>query len=279
MDLRCKYSPKLGVAITGATGFIGSQLVDVFGADDFEAISFESVGTGAVVVHLAADVSPTREAMLANIAADTWLLEIVNQKHKGLVYASSNNIYPYALDCRIDELPSCNDYYSASKILGEKLVLEWAKVPAVSMRIADVFGLGQRHGNFFKAIEQAVRAGMPLKQYGQGLKRRTYIHIRELCEMLKFIALHGLKTYQPGIALNLGYLDSFSVTEIINMVAGLSGSSINQIPLEVDRTGVDVRTMQVSVLPGYKPCWGSFREALAAYVDEIQSENKKRIRS
>lgn len=273
------YSPKQRVAITGATGFIGSQLVDAFGSNDFESTAFESIGSGAVVVHLAADVSPTREAMLTNIAADSWLLEIVNQKHKGLVYASSNNVYPYALDCRIDELPRCNDYYSASKILGEKLVSEFAKVPAVSIRIADVFGLGQRHGNFFKAIEQAVRMRMPLKQYGQGLKRRTYIHVHELCEMLKFITLHGLKISQPGTVLNLGYSDSSSVKEIINMVAGLSGSLVNEIHLEVDNSGIDVRTMRVSALDGYKPCWGSFREALAAYVDEIQSENMKIIRS
>ena len=232
-----------------------------------------------MVVHLAADVSPTREAMVANIAADTWLLEIVNQKHKGLVYASSNNVYPYALCCQIDEPLRCNDYYAASKILGEKLVSEWAKVPAISVRIADVFGVGQRHGNFFKAVEKAVRAEIPLIQYGHGLKRRTYIHVNELCEMLRFVALHMLTTAQTGLALNLGYSDSFNVAEIINLVAGLTGCSINQIPLEVDRSEFDIRTMQVSVLHDYEPRWGSFGKALAAYVDEIHIENKKRTNS
>jgi nucleoside-diphosphate-sugar epimerase len=272
MDLRCKHSPKLGVAITGATGFIGSRLVDVFGAGDFEATAFENIGTGAVVVHLAADVSPTREAMLANIAADTYLLEIVNQKHKGLVYASSNNVYPYALDCRINEFTRCNDYYSVSKILCEKLVSEWAKVPSVSVRIADVFGVGQRHGNFFKAIEQSVRMGKPLKQYGQGLKRRTYIHVQELCEMLKFIALNHLPHAQPGLVFNLGYEDSASIAEILGMVSSMTSLEVIKNSLEGDRPWFDVRTMQTSILHPYVPRWGSFCEALAAYVDQIKSE-------
>jgi nucleoside-diphosphate-sugar epimerase len=272
MDLRCKYSHKLGVAITGATGFIGSKLIHVFGADDFEVTPFENIEAGAVVVHLAADVSSTRAALLANIAADTYLLEIVNQKHKGLVYASGNNVYPYALDCRVNECTRCNDYYATSKIVGEKLVSEWAKVPAVLVRIADVFGVGQRHGNFFRAIEQAVRTGMPLNQYGLGLKRRTYIHVAELCDMLKFIALNYLGYVQPVPVFNLGYEDSGSIEEIFRMVSSMTGLQVITNSLETDRSCLDIRTMQVSTLCGFVPRWGSFSEALAAYVDQIKLE-------
>jgi len=271
MDLRCKFSPKLGVAITGATGFIGSKLVAAFDVDDFAPRSFESVDAGAIVIHLAADVSPTREALLTNITVDTFVLETVNSKHKGLIYASGNNVYPYALNCRIDELQRFNDYYAASKVFGEKLIAEWASVPAVSVRIADVFGVGQRHGNFFKAIEQAVRTKMPLNQYGKGLKRRTYIHVLELCGMLKFIASNRLEVSQPGDALNLGYCDSASVAEIINEVADLTGASITHTPLEYDASEGDIRTMNVSTLHGYKPHWPGFREALATYVREIRA--------
>lgn len=276
MDLRCKYSSSLGVAVTGSTGFIGSRLIDVFGTDDFTAIPFESIESGAFVVHLAADVSPTRDAMLANVAADTWLLERVNKFHRGLIYASSNNVYPYALDCRIDELQRCNDYYAASKIIGEKIVSDWSKVPTVSVRIADVFGIGQRHGNFFKAIEQALSSGMPLKQYGRGLKRRTYIHVQELAEMLKYIALNSFCSSGRGSALNLGYADSASVSEILDMVAMVSGSEIVQVPIDLDNSDTDIRSMHTSTLYGYKPRWVSFRAALEAYVHEAQPENAKR---
>lgn len=271
MDLRCKYSPALGIAITGATGFIGNKLVATFDVNDFEPRPFEAVDAGSIIIHLAADVSPTRDAMLKNIAIDAFVLEAVNAKHKGLIYASGNNVYPYALNCRIAELQRFNDYYAASKIFGEKLFAEWATVPTVSVRIADVFGVGQRHGNFFKAIEQAVRAGMPLIQYGKGLKRRTYIHVQELCGMLRFIALNRLIISQPGDVLNLGYFDSASIAEIMNEVVDLTGASITQTPLKIDATECDFRTMKVSTLNGYTPYWPSFREALSAYVNEIRA--------
>lgn len=272
MDLRCKYSPSLGVAVTGSTGFIGSQLLNTFKVADFKAIPVELIEDAAVIIHLAADVSSTRHAMLTNIAIDTFLLEVVNQKHKGLIYASSNNIYPYALDCRINEFPRCNDHYAASKIFGEKIYSEWTKVPTVSVRIADVFGVGQRHGNFFKAIERSIQTEASLQQYGRGLKRRTYIHIQELCESLKFIALHGLEDRQPSRSVNLGYADSASIAEILDMVSELTCLTITNIPLEVEKSQFDVRTMQPSLLNGYTPCWGSFREALSAYVDKIKSK-------
>ena len=271
MDLRCMFSPKLAVAITGATGFIGRNLIAAFDVDDFESRSFESVDPGSVIIHLAADVSSTRDALLSNIAIDTFVLETINSKHKGLIYASSNNVYPYAFNCRIAELQRFNDYYAASKVFGEKLIADRASVPSVSVRIADVFGVGQRHGNFFRAIENSIRTAAPLNQYGKGLKRRTYIHVRELCGMLKFIASSQLESTQFCGALNLGYADSASVAEIIDNVANIAGISITQIPLQDDLSDSDVRTMNISSLPGYRPYWISFKEALAAYVLEIQT--------
>lgn len=271
MDFRCQYSPSLRVAITGATGFIGKNLIGVFASDDFECCVIEEVPDGATIIHLAADVSPTREALLENAACDTFLVELANQKHRGLVYASGNNVYPFAVECRVSEYPRANDYYALSKILGEKLVSEWARIPSVTVRIADVFGGGQRHGNFFKAIEHSVRTGGPLQQYGKGLKRRTYIHVRELCEMLKFISQHCLECVRPGgEVLNLGYADSASVAEILQIVSELTGVEILARTLDSDRSEFDVRTMFISPLNGYVPCWGGFREALTAYVEQIQ---------
>lgn len=273
MDLRCKYSPELGVAITGATGFIGAKLLQSFGTGNFEVATVEEIGSGAVIIHLAADVSPTREGLLANIAADTYLLEMVNKKHRGLIYASSNNVYPYALDCRVNERTLCNDYYATSKIFGEQLISEWSNVPVVLVRIADVFGVGQRHGNLFKAIEQAIRTGMPLKQYGLGLKRRTYIHVEELCSMLKHIAVNNLKNSQQPLFLNLGYEDSSTVKDILEKVSKMTGLNIVTNELEVETSYFDIRTMRISNLHGYKPCWRSFSEALSSYVNQIKLDN------
>lgn len=279
MDVRCKYSPKLGVAITGSTGFVGRNLIDAFDSDDFESMPFDSVRSGALVIHLASDVSATRDALLSNLAVDTWLLEIVNRRHRGLVYASTNNVYPHAVDCCVDERLRCGDYYSASKVFGEKLIAEFSLVPTVSLRIADVFGLGQRHGNLFRAIESSIISGAALKLYGNGLKRRSYIHVVELCEIIKFISTQCLDDFRPGLALNIGYSDSATVSEIMEMVSDLSGLPIENLPLEVDVSGCDIRTLKPSFLPSYAPKWGSFREALAVHVDQIRLITQKRMLS
>jgi nucleoside-diphosphate-sugar epimerase len=270
MDVRCRYSSLLRVAITGGSGFIGSRLERAFGESYFESKAIESIDDGCVVIHLSADVSPTRDAFLSNIATDTWLLELVNERHLGLIYASGNNVYPHAINCRVYDSCRFNDYYAASKIVGESLVTEWAKVPFAVVRIADVFGVGQRHGNLFKAIERSVRARAPLELHGRGLKRRTYIHVDELCNLLKFLATESRLSTCPQSCINVGYHDSATVLEILDWVSSLTGLeiSIRAINAE-DESCLDVRTMSPTVLPGYTPIFDSFKASLSHYLDEI----------
>jgi nucleoside-diphosphate-sugar epimerase len=278
IDLRCKYSSKLGVAITGSSGFTGTRLRYLFGADDFLTVAYEDIKESSVIIHLAANVLPTREAMLENITIDTYVLEIANRKHKGLIYASGNNVYPFSVDCRTSDSTRCNDYYSASKIVGERLITELANLPFTVIRIADVFGIGQRHGNFFKAIENSVLNRKPLKQYGAGQKRRTYIHIDELCEIIKFLTFKHKENQQQSSILNLGYSDSASISEIINLVSNMTGLKIEMNSIESDNSHFDIRTMKVSQLHGYTPCWASFSEALHGYIYQIKSTNQKELK-
>lgn len=45
------------------------------------------------------------------------------------------------------------------------------------LRIGDVFGMNQKHGNFFKNIENSIRNELPLKLYGEGLKVQKFMFI------------------------------------------------------------------------------------------------------
>lgn len=273
MDLRCKYSPSLRVAITGSTGFVGRRLIDIFAAGDFQSAAIEDVENGSVIVHLAAVVSPTRDALIENIAIDSLVLEQANLKGGGIVYASTNNVYPLKLDCEVSDVLTGGDYYASSKILGEKLLVDMARVPVFIARVADVFGVGQRHGNLFKALAQSIKGGDPLVQYGNGSKRRTYIHVDELCSCLKFSALKMMSKPRETVLANLGYQDSATVSEIIALISKAKNIPVEFVRSEVDPPNEDVRTMRPTLLDGYQPTWPSFREALLSFVSELDSES------
>ena len=270
MDLRCKYSKTLKIAVTGATGYIGSRLISISGANDFVPCLPDQVESGCALIHLSASLAPTRDALLQNLAADTWLLEQAGDgRFSQIIYASSNNVYPRALDCRPDDTTRCNDYYSASKVFGEQLFAEFSAVPTVCVRIADVFGDGQKHGNFFKAVEQALVASTPLQKFGFGLKRRSYIHVNELCGMLLHLAHEQYGVIGLQTIFNACYADCATVAEIIDQIARTADLPIEQVVLTQDNSGQDIRTMK-SVLPlSYGLRWPTFRDALGTYVQQI----------
>ncbi|WP_122751472.1 NAD-dependent epimerase/dehydratase family protein [Pseudomonas atacamensis] len=269
MNLRCKYSAGYRIAVTGSTGYVGSKLLESFETPDFVETDFAKLPAGSLIVHLAANMNNASSALSENTLIDTFVLEQVNEKHRGLIYASTNNVYPYALNCSTNDTLRCNDYYSASKVFGEKLFEDLIRVPFVSVRIADVFGIGQKHGNFFKAIEQGIRQKTCISQYGAGLKRRTYIHIADLAELLKWIATDGFDLASTTRVLNTGYADSASIAEIVALAAGLTGLEVINKSIEHDLSAFDVRTMRPTILPSYTPQWSSFKSAFTAYVEEI----------
>lgn len=270
LDLRCKYSAVHRVAITGATGYAGSHLLSLYGEESFAPADFDDLPPGSLVVHLAANVSNSREALMENIAIDTHVFEQVNAQHRGLIYASTNNVYSFGLDCRVGDKLRYNDYYSAAKIFAEGLLEDRLAVPFVALRISDVFGVGQRHGNFFKAIEGAVRKRADLARYGAGLKRRTHIHVQELAGFIHWLT-GTFDSVPTRTMLNIGYADSASVCEIVEYAAELTGLHIVEKLVENDRSSFDVRTMQTSFMAGYQPRWNSFREAFSSYIEAINS--------
>lgn len=277
MNLRCKYSSKLKIAVTGSTGFIGRQLLKTFNTEDFVDVFSDAIPPGALLIHLAAEVSPSRDAMLRNLESDSWLIEQVNRNHRGLIYASTNNVYPYSLACRTSEHRRCNDYYAASKIFAEMLISDTIRVPSTILRIADVFGIGQRHGNFFRAVENSLSNSTPLKLYGKGLKCRNFIHVNELCRILHFICTDTTHRESYGTTLNVGYGDSANIFEIVEIVSKISGLPIECVNNDADTSHLDIRTMDTVPLPGYQPLWPNFREALVAYVNEVLHPHLKTI--
>ncbi|XQE68479.1 NAD-dependent epimerase/dehydratase family protein [Pseudomonas sp. P3C3] len=269
MDLRCRYSESAKIAVTGSTGYIGSCLIDAWGEGCFAETPFSNVPAGALVLHFAANISQSSVSVAENVMIDMHVLDVANAKHRGVIYLSGNNVYPYMRDCRVTDFVRVMDNYSASKVFGERIFCDLAKVPVVILRVADVFGAGQRHGNFFKAVEAAVLQGSSLRLYGQGLKRRTYIHARELVHFIRWIAQDSFAEMAQRKILNVGYPDALSVKDILDRVSVRASLPVEVKVLEQDNSALDIRTMEVAFPSGYRPLWPTFAEALDAYVDEL----------
>lgn len=271
-DLRCHYSSRFQLAVTGATGFIGRAVV----ADPsygFAQCEFAEVPDGSVVVHLAAAVASTREDAATNVSIDLWVFEEVQRRHAALVYASTNNVYPFAVDCRTDGETRCNDLYSASKVFGERLILDALRKPFTIVRIADVFGKGQRHGNLFRAMEQAIRTQTPLQKFGPGLKRRCYIYAPELALLLLDLATRLCNGEAVPPCINACYPESPSVGELVETVGRMAGLTIEQIAVKDAPIGAwaDIRTMRPGPFGSYRLRWPTLESALASYVQDVKT--------
>lgn len=268
------YGPKSRLIITGFRGYIGNSLIQKLLDDSHEQEfvygSIEHfIAEASCVIHLGASVAPTLNALSSNLCSDIELLEIINEFKIPLVYASSNNIYPFKSYCEGNDY-AISDCYSASKVFGEQIVEKFSKVPYVLLRIGDVFGANQKHGNFFKNIEFSIKNNLPLKLYGEGLKVRSYVYIEELCHMILFFA-NDVKQYS-GSRLNLCNQQNVNLKSIIEYIAVKTALPIQKFEYDLQKEIDDYRTMKLNMPPEYVFKFNTFWIAIDEYIESIKRD-------
>lgn len=266
LDLRCAYFPDCKIAVTGSAGFIGRSVVAALGGRTAQEATIKTIPDRAVVIHLAANVSPSQASLADNVDRDSWLVEQVNEAHSGLVYASGNNVYPKALVCRIEDETRFSDYYGASKAIGEMLVSQLSNKPYCIMRIADCFGVNPSHGNLFKSIEKSLTQRSPLIQMGEGMKRRSYIYQPELGGLTAHLATRLAAGLDVPPIMNACYAEDVSVKEMLAILSAATGLSVEIAPVENDASALDFRSMQPGPFAGYEFKWPSLPDALRHYA-------------
>ena len=135
--------------------------------------------------------------------------------------------------------------YGASKLAVDTTLTEFARLygfGAVSLRYFNVAGahqagdgtwLGERHQpetHLIPAVLASVAAGRPVQIYGDdydtpdGTCVRDYIHVTDLADA----HLRALPACQPGRhrIYNLGHGEGFSVREVIDVCAGVTGTAV-----------------------------------------------------
>ena len=188
------------------------------------------------VIHLGWSMENENKAIYDNTEALINLIracELVEVKK--FIFASTNNVYGTSADsCLFSEndIPKPDDAnkYGISKYIGEKLINYTLKEKSCIIRIADVYGPGQTHGNLIKAIISNVENKENLKLYGKGERERDYIYIDDVIRGIEFIYENNLTgTY------NLGTGVGTNIKKIVDIVLKICQNMIGFDYVKVEK--------------------------------------------
>ncbi|WP_454943590.1 NAD-dependent epimerase/dehydratase family protein [Fusobacterium hwasookii] len=225
----------MSLLITGGTGYIGKKLTQKLmgknnpiysvGIEDLdlqnyiEVFDFLKENKISKIIHLGWKMENNNEAIYDNIEALNNLLKASEEVQvEKIIFTSTNNVYGTELNgnnfSEEDKINLDKDNkYGISKYLGEELVKYSMNEKACIIRIADVYGPNQNHGNLMKGIISNLENKKNIQLYGEGKRERDYIYIDDVIRGLEFIYENNL----TGI-LNLGTGVGTSVKRITDIV-------------------------------------------------------------
>tara|TARA_A100001011_G_C14321973_1_gene851226 strand:- start:12424 stop:13413 length:990 start_codon:yes stop_codon:yes gene_type:complete len=215
-----------------------------------------------VVIHLAgiADIVPSiqnpKRYYEVNVTGTLNILQAANKANvKKFLYAASASCYGIPKKYPTKETENLNPQYpyALSKVLGEKLVIHWAKVyqmPNVSLRFFNVYGPRSRttgaYGAVFGVFLAQKLKKKPLTIVGNGQQTRDFIHVYDLVDALIKISKSNIKQD----VFNLGGGKEVSVNTIANIIGGKK-IKIPKRPGEPDRSLADISKIKSKI--NWKP--------------------------
>lgn len=228
----------MSLLITGGTGYIGKKLTQKLmekynpiysvGIEELDLQNYEEVldflkkNKIRKIIHLGWKMENNNEAIYDNIEALNNLLKASEEVQvEKIIFTSTNNVYGTELNgnnfseedkINLDK----NNKYGISKYLGEELVKYSMNEKACIVRIADVYGPNQNHGNLMKGIISNLENKKNIQLYGEGKRERDYIYIDDVIRGLEFIYENNL----TGI-FNLGTGVGTSVKRITDIVMNI----------------------------------------------------------
>lgn len=227
------------IAVVGGNGFIGKEFVSyskenghypvVIGSDYdvFSEIGIQSVKNilkdCEAMVLLAAKRSTKDFSVheyIYNITLAGRYLHLANEESvSNIVIASSISVYSSMnLPWRENEFQTPLSLYGASKQAIDSLAL-WFNankgMKIKSLRFAQVIGMGERKGYLLNTLIDNAMLGKKQIIYGQGIGKRQYIYIRDVCDAI----LHGLVNEKDNNGIfNIGMQDNVSILELAEIV-------------------------------------------------------------
>jgi UDP-glucose 4-epimerase len=203
------------------------------------------------VFHLAglADIVPSiknpDDYFQTNVQGTLNILEESRKaKVKKLIYAASASCYGIPDKYPTDEKSKIDPQYpyALTKLLGEQLVIHWAKVyqmPNISLRFFNAYGPRSRttgaYGAVFGVFLAQKLAEKPLTIVGDGTQTRDFIHIFDLVDAIAKAAENG----KNGDVYNVASGQETSINSIAEIIGG-NKVKIPKRPGEPDRSLADI---------------------------------------
>ena len=238
---------KQRILITGATGFLGSNLLERLREDSGlavfakkfdltnsqDVISYIKISKPDIVYHLGALVDLTRSFDIARKTAEANIVGTVNlleacMKHpvKKFIFASTEEVYgegrlPYKETDGVNP-PSP---YAVTKLIGEHLVRLYASrisENSLVLRIGTMYGPHQPERRFiYQIIHKALNnEDIPLTA---GTNTRDYIYVDDVVEAL--VSAKETTYSEPFEIINVGSGHMTSLTQLAEVIVEASGSS------------------------------------------------------
>jgi UDP-glucose 4-epimerase len=229
------------------------------------------------VFHLAglADIVPSIEMPAqyysTNVTGTFNVLESARESGvKRVLYAASSSsygipdIYPTP-----ESSPIQPQYpYALTKYMGEELVMHWAhvyKLPAVSLRLFNVFGTRSRTSGAYGAVFGVFLAqklnGRPFTVVGDGTQTRDFTYVTDVAEAF----LCAAESSVSGEAMNVGSGSHYSINRLVELLGG-DIEYITKRPGEPECTFGDIS--KIHSLLGWKATV-SFEEGVGRMLERI----------
>ena len=271
------------VLVTGGGGFIGGHLVrelvdenDVRVLDNFSTGSRDDIPDGVEVIegdvrdsealsdamagvdvafHTAAVVSVERSVEdprtchETNATATLDILERARVEDARVVLSSSCAIYGHPETVPIPESApkQPTSPYGLDKLAADEYVRlyhELYGVEAVALRYFNVYGPGQRAGDYcgvIAAFIRQLRDGGPITIDGDGEQTRDFVHVRDVVRA----NLRAATTSAVGEAYNVGTGDSITVRGLAELLRDLTGVDADIV--HTDPRSGDIRASRADI--------------------------------
>ena len=168
-----------------------------------------------------------------------WARELGIQR---FVHISTDEVYGPILEGAYAESAQLNPRspYAASKAAGDLLVRAYQEtygLPAIIVRPTNAFGPRQFPEKFIPLCITNALEDRPLPLYGDGLYRRDWLYVEDLCRAIERVAEAG----ELGAIYNVGSLWEMTNLKVAEMVLQLVGKPRSFIEFVTDRPGHDRR--------------------------------------
>ncbi len=237
------------VAITGARGFVGSHVTELFTRRRIPFASYTGDITNAkelqsfmkrtkpsILLHLAGITDPTAHTVTqVNIAGTCLTLESAWRNGvRKIIFASSCAVYgkPLHSTGSLESDPLLPEsMYGKSKAEAEKIIAQFSgvhKLTAIILRFTSMYGPDAAKGVIAKLM-RSIHATQSITVYGDGTQSRQFLHVSDASE-----AIYRSLAYRSSLTVNITTRPVYSVNDLVGILAKKYRFSIRHKPAEND---------------------------------------------